>query len=282
MQASWKTALSLYYNQEYSGVILDPTSLIQELLNEEKDIERVSQLVGQLKVDKKMKIIEGGSGAGGTLLQLLKQGYDAYGVEPDPVLFEIASARLREIGAENRITNDFIGSGNLKSDNFDVFCSFQVLEHVVNDDSFFHDISRFCRNRAQIFIAVPNYKFIWEPHYAMIFPMFVGKPLFKLFITLVGKNAEYLNQLNFVTPSRIRKLSKNHNMICLDFGKSDFLKRIEEKKFPDYGRTEILGKLFRLISRPRFFITLAKISTKFDIFYPIYFHARLDKNNNKN
>jgi 2-polyprenyl-3-methyl-5-hydroxy-6-metoxy-1,4-benzoquinol methylase len=277
MDASWKTALFCYYNQEYSGVILDPTSLIQELLNEEKDIERVSQLVGQLRVDKKMKIIEGGSGAGGTLLQLLKQGYDAYGVEPDPVLFSVASSRLKEIGAENRITNDFIGSGNLQTDNFDVFCSFQVLEHVVNDDAFFHDISRFCKDEAQIFIAVPNYKFIWEPHYAIIFPMFVGKPLFKLFITLVGRNTEYLNQLNFVTPSLMRKLSKEHSMICLDLGKSDFLKRVKGKEIPDYGRTEVLGKLFRLLSKSKFFFSLAKISTKFDIFYPIYFHARLEK-----
>ena len=277
MQNKWKASLKRYYETEYRGVISDPSILVEELLDVSKDKERVRILIETLKLDGQSRILEGGSGAGGTLLQLLREGYDAYGVEPDPILFQIAHERLQEFGFEDRILNSNVGNSSLLENHFNNFFSFQVLEHVEDIDGFFRDMIRVLKNDSRIYLAVPNYNFIWEPHYALIFPLFLGKKLFQFYLFVTRRNTKYLECLNFVTPRKLRRKSKTYGIILEGLGKDIFLQRVQSGIAPTYGRTASLFKLFQLARGTRVTLLVCKILIKFDFYYPIYMTGKISK-----
>jgi SAM-dependent methyltransferase len=277
VQNKWKASLKRYYETEYRGVISDPSILVEELLDVSKDKERVRILIETLKLDGQSRILEGGSGAGGTLLQLLREGYDAYGVEPDPILFQIAHERLQEFGFEDRILNSNVGNSSLLENHFNNFFSFQVLEHVEDIDGFFRDMIRVLKNDSRIYLAVPNYNFIWEPHYALIFPLFLGKKLFQFYLFVTRRNTKYLECLNFVTPRKLRRKSKTYGIILEGLGKDIFLQRVQSGIAPTYGRTASLFKLFQLARGTRVTLLVCKILIKFDFYYPIYMTGKISK-----
>jgi SAM-dependent methyltransferase len=278
MSKSWREALRNYYEMEYPGVILDSQTLVDELLDEHKDFERVEVLIAELGLDKSSRILEGGSGAGGTLLALLKLGYDAYGVEPDPILFKIAFERLEEIGAQNRIRREAVGDSSFQNSYFHNFFSFQVLEHVQDQERFFTDVHRLLAPEGKIFVAVPNYRFIWEPHYAMIFPLFLGKSIFGLYLRIRRRNPNYLNSLNFVNPRVLKSLCRRNGFEILGLGTDTYLDRIRTVNAPTYGRTSNLLKLFKLFLRFPPMRLVAISMARLGFYYPIYLLAKRSEN----
>lgn len=263
-----------YYLEEYKGVIENPSSLVAELLDQSKDLERVRELESRSLLSKKMRILEGGVGAGGTFIALLEQGYDVLGVEPDRRLFEITKKRLGQRYTNTILYNSAIGDFTIANDSIDLFISFQVLEHVNDLNKFFEDLSRVMKIGGKIFIAVPNYKFIWEPHYATIFPMFLGKKIFRMYLQIKGKNTSFLESLQFITPKRIRHLCNQYGFEVSDLGSEVFVDKMNNSFPLKYGQIGALNKIYIWILKIPFRKNIARIFSNFGFFYPIYLEAK--------
>jgi len=101
--------------------------------------------------NKKDKILEIGSGYGDFISNLVKNGFNAIGLE----LNQNAPKLGKEKGI--MIINQTIKDFSLKNkQQFDVVCSFQVLEHIANVKEFINSALAVLKPTGKLIISVPN------------------------------------------------------------------------------------------------------------------------------
>lgn len=100
--------------------------------------------------DRKLKVLDYGCGTGEFVHYLNQNGFDAYGMEPNPKANEIASTK-----SKNKI---YKNSDFLKDEKFDVIALYHVLEHIPNLEEEISKIVNALKPDGALFIAVPNYK----------------------------------------------------------------------------------------------------------------------------
>ncbi|MDQ2815090.1 MAG: glycosyltransferase [Actinomycetota bacterium] len=97
-----------------------------------------------------------GQGALGTRLA---QRYRYLGVEPDPVSWSVAKARIGAAGGEVRnITVQELGD-----DRFDLVCAFEVLEHIEDDSAALKEWSTRLRANGWLLLSVPAHQHRFGP-----------------------------------------------------------------------------------------------------------------------
>jgi SAM-dependent methyltransferase len=161
-------------------------------------------------IDQSMKILDYGSGGGQTVIYLRLLGYNVYGVCLSPK--ERGNIIAQGLGLGNDIFESYNGK-NLpyKDQTFDLVYSEQVLEHVLDIESYYSESSRVLKKNGSSFFMFPTrltpydtHSRTWIIHY---FPRIIRDMLFKLF----GRNPEYMNKiLNF-------KSLKEHKNVSLKY-----------------------------------------------------------------
>lgn len=100
------------------------------------------------------KALDIGCGNGDFVFALRKEGYDAWGVEPNPGSQALASQELK-----GHILYKGLEESNFTSGTFDVITMFQSLEHIHDLNALFMEIGRIAKDDAIFYICVPNMNF---------------------------------------------------------------------------------------------------------------------------
>lgn len=100
------------------------------------------------------KTLDIGCGSGDFVLAMQKNGYDAWGVEPNLYAKEFAINCI-----EGRILCKDIKECNFSPKSFDIITMFQSLEHIDEIKSLFGEIKRVLKDDGLLYICVPNMDF---------------------------------------------------------------------------------------------------------------------------
>ncbi|MXV37170.1 methyltransferase domain-containing protein [Flavobacteriaceae bacterium Ap0902] len=100
--------------------------------------------------NKKLRTLDYGCGTGDFVQYLNRYNYDAYGLEPNPKAFALASKK--------NPAKIFRDSSLILKEKFDVITLYHVLEHIPNLEEEINNIINALSPDGKLFIAVPNYK----------------------------------------------------------------------------------------------------------------------------
>jgi 2-polyprenyl-3-methyl-5-hydroxy-6-metoxy-1,4-benzoquinol methylase len=96
-----------------------------------------------------LKVLDVGCGTGNLSQDVKRYFSEVYGVDIDPVAAKEAKEKIDVIIA----SAEFLP---FRKDVFDAVISNQVIEHVMNVDSFFMDINRVLKSKGLLIISTPN------------------------------------------------------------------------------------------------------------------------------
>jgi SAM-dependent methyltransferase len=182
---------------------------------------------------KNLVYLDLGAGYGLNMLDGLLKGYNVYGVEPSSTSFEGRYAVAVDLMKENGVSSPDQRLFNCTGENMflipdrfaDVVYSYQVLEHVQNIDKVLLEVDRVLKPNSIAYFTMPNYNSLYEGHYEILWIPYVlskSKKLARIYLRLIGKNPAYIDELNFTTPSNIRKKAENifglNNVYILPWG----------------------------------------------------------------
>ena len=108
---------------------------------------------------REMKILEIGCGSGGDLPLLARYG-QVWGMERSAVLAQRARARkvAEEVYTEDAALDD------VAAREVDLFCMFDVLEHIEDDNGFVRHLAAKPAADHQYLLSVPAFQFLFGPH----------------------------------------------------------------------------------------------------------------------
>lgn len=119
------------------------------MMNQELTQRRISLI--EKYVSPSAEIIEAGPGSGDVLLALAKRGYRCTAVEHSAML----AARLKRLGIERVFNGDFAEQA-LAPDAYDAYCSFHVIEHVVDFRQHIKAVHHCVKPGGLLILATPN------------------------------------------------------------------------------------------------------------------------------
>jgi len=159
------------------------------------------------------RILEIGSGNGFFLCYALKNGLDIVGIEPGKSFgfvnrYHNATKLLEMNGIMN--PGDYLLDASSErlpfSDNtFDIVFSVAVLEHVQDVDQSIKESLRVLKPGGVLFASVPNYNSTLEEHYDIFWIPYMNKKIAKLYVSLLGRDPVFIDDLNFTNPSMFSK-----------------------------------------------------------------------------
>lgn len=100
------------------------------------------------------KTLDIGCGNGDFVLNMLDNGYDAFGIEQNPYSKDFASPIL-----EGRILYKDIRDAQFLTEEFDIITIFQSLEHIYDLEKFFCEVKRLLKDEGVLYICVPDSNF---------------------------------------------------------------------------------------------------------------------------
>ena len=154
-----------------------------------------------------------------------------------------------------------------EDEKFDFIIMKDIGEHLENKQNLelaLAELKRVLKKEGYIYIETPNYLFPFEAHLEIcIFPYFATKKNTKFLAKLTGKDPNFVDHLNFTTPSMFKDVFNR-----LNFGYKDLY---VEQKLPNIVRNsqnlsdrfKFIGMVFRIINKMRlnsFIIWLFKIT----------------------
>lgn len=196
------------------------------------------------------RLLDIGCGNGYFMLDMMRRGYDVYGVDYSKDAKKYADGILKD-----RIYCGDIESCNFKDDYFDMIVMLQSLEHIHNLSGLFAQVRRTLKRDGILFIVVPNSDFFE----ARLFGPF-------------WYNLEVPRHLYFFTKITFNKLLENNGFIIKEsLGKSFFQILLTPASFY-HGLNNLLSELnipgsriFRLLS----YVPLVILRTLYMVFFII-------------
>lgn len=248
---------------------------IRESLSTQREEERIAIMREAFGIQVKGKrILEIGSGLGTFNIVCQQNGGDCYGIEPDSVKVGICLDRLDNAGVHRKILRSVGEDLPFGDRTFDLVVSFQVLEHTQIPEKVLRETVRVLKPGGFIHFVVPNYNSFWEGHYGIIwlpqFPRFLAK----IYLRCTGRDADFLDEIQYTTPSRIVKAFAGEKVEILNLGIDIWEKRLETAAFSTWGSTGIMMKLTKIVHRLKLIPVVKYLGRKLEFYYPIILVAR--------
>lgn len=172
---------------------------------------------------KKLKILDMAAGCGSFVLQGLLNGYDTYGVEPEEWKQELINIKFKENNYPSEWRERLvkgIGENLPFQDNyFDVFDSWQTIEHVQDQEKCIQEFYRVLKPGGMGILRGPNYFCFNEGHYRMFwFPMLNPKSKFaKWYVQKLRKRPTGgLETFITVNPTKIKRYAKRVGFVVVN------------------------------------------------------------------
>ena len=124
------------------------------------------------------RVLDWGCGRGSDVLHLRREGYDAYGVEPDARTVSLGASLFAEEGLDQARYVQRLEADNrtaFPTESFDFLMSYQVLEHVENIESAAKEMFRVMRTGATAVHLYPAHHRPVEGHLHMPFVHWLPK-----------------------------------------------------------------------------------------------------------
>ena len=264
-----------YYSKKYKKPFPNLEKSLREVLSSEREEERLAIMQEEfgLEIEGK-KVLEIGSGLGLFNIVCQQQGIDCYGIEPDWVMLQISLELLNEAGLKRNAINGIGENLPLMDNTFDFIVSFQVLEHTQNPEKVLKESLRVLKPGGYIYFVIPNYNSFWEGHYGLIWFPRLPKIIAKIYVRCTGRDADFLDELQYTTPRRIHNAFKNEKVEILNLGVEMWEKRLETASFSTWGSIGVMMKLTKLLHRLRIIPVVKYLGRKFEFYYPIILVAR--------
>lgn len=119
-------------------------------------------------IDKEDLVLEVGSGFGSFLKQLKNQNVEAKGIELNPHAVEYCTQQGLKV--ENNLLEDLTSN---HKEVYDVICSFQVMEHIYDVNSFLKHQIDFLKPGGKLIVGVPNsnpFLFVSDKYHTLNLP----------------------------------------------------------------------------------------------------------------
>lgn len=220
-----------------------------------------------------IKILEVGSGFGAfTVFSRALHGYDTTGVEPDPVVRNIALKLAEKSGVDCRIADCPGEALSFPDETFDLVYSSNVLEHVQDPARVLSESVRVLKPGGYLFFTYPNYCSFWEGHYGMFWIPCMNKPMAKMYVRLFGRYAGYIDGLQLMNVKFTRRILKPllDQVDVIGLGDDLWVKRMRTLKFGAWGQSSKLKSALSLIQKIPFLIDLGIfIGKRMNWYYPI-------------
>jgi len=112
----------------------------------------ISFLCEAVKLDRKLKILEIGSGKGGLINYLQQRGYNIRGIEIDDVKMADGKRLYGQLPLY-KMSGDAMGFSDAT---FDIVLSFDVLEHIPDVNKHLHEVRRVLKPKGHYLLQTPN------------------------------------------------------------------------------------------------------------------------------
>lgn len=165
-------------------------------------MDRIREISGKRK---DLKILNVGAATGKTS-QMLEEFGEVTSIEYDQICYEFVKEKLGINIHQGSITEI-----QFEDNSYDIVCSFDVVEHVEDDQKAVQELVRVCKKDGLVFISVPAFMSLWSHHDVVNhhFKRYVSKEIASLFgqtpSELVYKS--YFNALLFTPIYLFRQLS---------------------------------------------------------------------------
>lgn len=204
-------------------------------ITRKKIIMQVLHKFFSVENDNSLKILNVGAAAGASSKWLANFG-KVYSLENDPYFVQT----LRNQNME--VTEGSITAIPFNSNEFDLVCAFDVIEHVKDDVTAFAELQRVCKPAGKICITVPAFQSLWSIHDKVNEHQrrYKDSTLKKLIKTQSNNSiiySTYFNSLLFIPIYIVRKLEN------LRRGNTDKVK----SDFEFYQTPEIISKFLQKI-----------------------------------
>jgi SAM-dependent methyltransferase len=246
------------YRKSFGGIVshaFDFNAIARDFVDESRareELQRLATILGTVLPGK--KLLEIGSGYGMFLSIARREfGVESWGVEPADQFegtFATSIDLLCEMGISEAIVRQGFGENIPYEDKwFDIVYSSNVLEHVKDPVRVFQESLRVLRSGGYMVSVIPNYGSWWEGHYGMLMPPGCPKWLFKLIVSIAGRDASFIDTLNFITYRKLRRFLKpvEKEIEVLDYGQSIWFERLRTLSFSEWAELGKLKKLLRPI-----------------------------------
>ncbi len=195
----------------------EPWTSMRSYLEPSSRLNYISQVESAFNIDLKgKKILEVGAGMGLFTVVSNKLGLDVIGIEPCANSYTVLNEAIDELMFQNNIGKDRLlreAGENLPfaDGSFDVVVAFQVLEHVADPEKTLSECIRVLKPGGKLFMDMPNYFSFVEAHFGIVWNPLLSfsKKIGNLYVRMNGKNPEFLKELNFITPWRLKRWLKN-------------------------------------------------------------------------
>ena len=156
---------------------------------------------------------------------------------------------IDEAGVKRNVVQGMGENLPFRDATFDLVVSFQVLEHTQSPERVLKEAVRTLKIGGYIYFVIPNYNSFWEGHYGLIWLPQFPKYLAKIYVRCAGKAPDFLDELQYTTPARIRKALRREKLEILNLGIEMWEKRLETASFSAWGSTGTLMKLTKLLHK---------------------------------
>lgn len=244
---------------------------IKDVLAEERLFEQIdllSRFIGKIEGE---KLLEIGSGCGMFVALSRKRGVESYGVEPDEKAYNISQEILDHYGLDR----EFIKMGNgenlpFDDESFDIVFSAYVLEHVNNPEQVLLESIRVLKNGGYLHFVIPNYQSFWEGHYGILWFPNMSHFLAKIYLSLLGRDPNYINEIQLLNPRIIRKiLDKIPHIQVINWGIDIWEERMSNLNFSGWASLEKLRFPLKILHKLRLVGLIKMLGRKLEFYYPI-------------
>lgn len=170
---------------------------------------------------KEKKILDMASGTGSFVLQGLRQGYNTYGIEPEEWKHEVIDLKFEE-NEYPKEWRDRLKKGvgeklPYEDETFDVFDSWQTIEHVGDERDCIFELYRVLKKGGQGILRGPDYICFFEGHYRMFwFPLMGDTKFARFYLKMRGRPFGGLDTFHPVNPFKTRRYCREAGFKIID------------------------------------------------------------------